>query len=187
MGAPTESELNLVRKSWPLLLALGVVMTILGVLAIASPWLFTPIVVWIVGISLILGGATQLVSAFITRCWRSVFVHLLIGILYLVLGLGLIRDPERGARVLTLIIMAGFLIGGLFRIVVSLGSDRFPGWGWVLGNGIVTLVMGALIWAGWPESANWVLGLFVGIELFSAGGTWVALALALRKAPPATA
>jgi uncharacterized membrane protein HdeD (DUF308 family) len=95
----------------------------------------------------------------------------------------MVEHPVEPTRGLTLMIAAVFLIGGLFRIVYSLGAGRFPGWSWVLSNGIVTLFMGILIWVGWPASAVWVVGLFVGIDLFFAGGAWVFLALALRRLP----
>jgi uncharacterized membrane protein HdeD (DUF308 family) len=186
---PVESELNLLRKAWPLFLALGIVLSVLGVLAIgtALTGIATLVTILFFGILLLVGGGVQIATAFLSRAWRGFFLHVLVGILYLVLGGLMIEHPVAAARGLTLMIAAGFLVGGLFRIVFSLGSERFPGWGWVLGNGIVTLIMGILIWRGWPESAVWVIGLFVGIDLFSAGGAWVMFALALRRTPKVAA
>jgi uncharacterized membrane protein HdeD (DUF308 family) len=185
---PVQTELNLLRRSWGLILALGLLLTAVGVAAVtialssfAFDWTVATILVF--GILLAAAGVVQLATALIARTWRGVFLHLLVGVLYVVLGALMIRHPARAAAGITLMIAAGFLVGGLFRIVYSLGTDRFPGWGWVLGNGVVTLIMGVLIWAQWPESAEWVIGLYVGIDLFSAGGAWVVLALALRKKP----
>jgi uncharacterized membrane protein HdeD (DUF308 family) len=104
----------------------------------------------------------------------------LFGILYMVLGLFLVRRPEKGAEFFTLMIAAGFVVGGLFRIVTAL-SHRYHGWVWVLLNGIVTLVLGILIWQEWPESAMWVIGLFVGIDMVFAGMSWVMTALTVRS------
>jgi uncharacterized membrane protein HdeD (DUF308 family) len=84
---------------------------------------------------------------------------------------------------LTRLTVADLLSSGDPARALSLGSERFPGWGWVLGNGGVTLILGVMIWRQWPQSAVRVSGLFVGIDLFSAGVSWVALALALRKNP----
>jgi uncharacterized membrane protein HdeD (DUF308 family) len=67
-----------------------------------------------------------------------------------------------------LMLAAAFFGSGLFRIIVAL-SERFYGWGWVLLNGIITLVLGILIWRGWPDAAFWVIGLFVGIDMLFAG------------------
>jgi uncharacterized membrane protein HdeD (DUF308 family) len=61
--------------------------------------------------------------------------------------------------------------------------ERFHGWGWVLANGIVTLILGVLIWREWPESALWVIGMFVGIDMLFAGWSWVMTALAVRSVP----
>jgi uncharacterized membrane protein HdeD (DUF308 family) len=182
---PVESEVNVLRKAWPLFLALGVVLTVLGVLAVgtALSGIATLATIFSFGILLVVGGVAQIATSFLARAWRGFFLHLLVGILYLVLGGLMIEHPSEAARGLTLMIAAAFLVGGLFRIAFSLAAERFPGWGWVLGNGIVTLIMGILIWRGWPESSVWVIGLFVGIDLFSAGGAWVLLALALRRHP----
>jgi uncharacterized membrane protein HdeD (DUF308 family) len=186
---PAESELSLLRKTWPLFLALGIVLSVLGVLAVgtALSGIATLVTILFFGILLLLGGGVQVVTAFLARSWRGFFLHALVGILYLVLGGLMMEHPVGVAMGVTLMIACAFLVGGLFRIVFALGADRFPGWGWVLGHGIVTLLMGVLIWRGWPESSVWVIGLFVGIDLFSAGGAWVLLALALRRASQRTA
>jgi uncharacterized membrane protein HdeD (DUF308 family) len=184
---PGESELNLLRKRWGWLLALGIVLSVLGVLAIGTSLsgIATLTTILFFGILLLVAAGVQLATAILARTWRGVFLHLLVGILYLVVGALMIERPDRAARALTLMIAAAFLVGGLFRIVFSLSADRFPGWSWVLGNGVVTVAMGILIWRRWPSSAVWVIGLFVGIELFCAGAAWVTLALGLRdKAKP---
>jgi uncharacterized membrane protein HdeD (DUF308 family) len=175
------SELNILRKSWPFLLVLGIGLSVLGLCAIGAAFIATLATILVFGILLLVAGAVQVATALIARTWRGVFLHMLVGILYVVLGALMIEHPDRAARGLTLMIAAAFLIGGLFRIVFALGSEKFPGWDWVLGNGIVTLVLGILIWRQWPESSAWVIGLFVGIDLFSDGCAWVALALALRS------
>jgi uncharacterized membrane protein HdeD (DUF308 family) len=107
-------------------------------------------------------------------------MHLLTGLLYAVLGVLLLRRPLASASAFTLMLAAAFLVSGLFRIIVAL-SERFHGWGWVLVNGIVTLVLGILIWQEWPEASYWVIGLFVGIEMLFAGWSWVMVALAVRS------
>jgi uncharacterized membrane protein HdeD (DUF308 family) len=168
-----------------LFLALGLGLCVLGICALGSVFITTLATILFIGILLVGGGVVQLATAVLARTGRAFFVHVLVGILYLVLGALMIEQPEKMARGLTLMIAAAFLVGGLFRIVFSLGSEHFPGWAWVLGNGIVTLLMGVLIWREWPESAVWVIGLFVGIDLLSAGATWVLLALALRRTRPA--
>jgi uncharacterized membrane protein HdeD (DUF308 family) len=81
---------------------------------------------------------------------------------------------------------AAFLVGGLLRIIIAL-THRFRNWGWVLANGVVTFLLGLMIWQRWPEASERVIGLVVGIELIFAGWSWVALALAVRSLPKPTA
>jgi uncharacterized membrane protein HdeD (DUF308 family) len=74
------------------------------------------------------------------------------------------------------------MVGGVFRIISAL-ADRFSGWGWVLLNGVVTLMLGILIYKGWPETGLWAIGLFIGIEMIFNGWAWIMLAAVLRSAP----
>jgi uncharacterized membrane protein HdeD (DUF308 family) len=83
---------------------------------------------------------------------------------------------------LTLLVAAGLLVGGILRIVLSV-VERFDGWGWVLLNGLVSILLGTAIWRQWPLSGLWVIGLFVGIEMLLGGLSWVMLGLAVRSTP----
>ena len=106
-----------------------------------------------------------------------------VGIACTPIPLGRIDLVSLAAEVLTLILAVAFLVGGSVRIVVVL-TERFSAWPWVLLNGVVTLLLGILIWRQWPESSLWVIGLFVGIDLIFNGWSWVMLALAVRAIPP---
>jgi uncharacterized membrane protein HdeD (DUF308 family) len=74
-----------------------------------------------------------------------------------------------------------FLIGGLFQLIGSFAVS-LPGWGWQALDGIITIILGALVLAQWPASGLWVVGLFIGIDLIFYGFAWIALALGLRSA-----
>ncbi len=167
------------RKSCFWLLVLGALLIVVGLVAIGSSFIATLATVMMVGTLLMIGGAVEVVDAFLGRGWRGFWMHLLAGLLYLVLGFLLIQHPLAAAAFFTLMLAAAFFIGGLFRIVVAL-SERFYGWGWVLLNGIVTLVLGILIWREWPAAAFWVIGLFVGIDMLFAGWSLVITALTIR-------
>jgi uncharacterized membrane protein HdeD (DUF308 family) len=104
----------------------------------------------------------------------------LTGVLYLIAGIFLINNPVGAALGLTLLVAVCLLTGGAVRIVLSL-LERFDGWGWVVMNGIVSVLLGAAIWRQWPLSGLWALGLFVGIEMLFSGLSWVMLALAVRS------
>jgi uncharacterized membrane protein HdeD (DUF308 family) len=174
-----SKELQTLRRYSLFMLIVGVLLIIVGMVAVSSPFIPTLAAVIFVGSFLLVGGVLEVVNAFWAHTWRGFWIHQLFGILYLVLGLFLVRRPEKGAEFFTLMIAAAFVVGGLFRIVTAL-SHRFHGWVWVLLNGIVTLVLGILIWQEWPESAMWVIGLFVGIDMVFAGMSWVMTALTVR-------
>lgn len=170
------------RKAWGWMVALGIGMIVGGLAAISSPWMGTKVMVVLLGILLIAAGIAQLVSTFHCGGWRGVLLHLLVSILYLVTGFIVLEKPYEGAVGLTLILAAFFLTTGLIRIVVAL-KERFPGWGWVLLSGAVTALLGVIIWRQFPESALWVIGLLVGIDLIFGGWMWVMLGFMFRQIP----
>ena len=175
-----KEELAAMRKNWGFLLAIGITQVVLGLIALSLPLLFTLGTMLFFGLLLVVAGVVDIGSAFWARKWRGFLLHLLVGILYLSVALFFVERPGLAAAGFTLMLAVFFLVGGLFRIVVAL-SQRFPGWGWALANGVITLLLGVLIWQEWPESAVWVIGTFIGIELIFNGCTWVMLALALRN------
>jgi uncharacterized membrane protein HdeD (DUF308 family) len=122
------------------------------------------------------------VGAFWTRNWSGFFLILLMGVLYVVLGLLFVRQPVQAAEALTLLLACALMASGAFRIVGSL-MHRFPQWGWVLLGGVLNLALGILIWLQWPFSGFWVIGLFVGIDMLFSGWTWVMPALRLKSWP----
>jgi uncharacterized membrane protein HdeD (DUF308 family) len=177
-GAAYDERASL-RRLWWLFLALGLVSVIVGLLAISSAFVATLASVVVFGVLLLVAGVTEVVHAVMVRTSRHFALHLLAAALYLLVGLFMLEDPVRAAAVLTLLLAASFLVGGLLRVIFSF-AEKFPGWPWVLLNGVVDLILGVLIWRGWPESSLWVIGVFVGIDLLFHGWSWVILALAVR-------
>jgi uncharacterized membrane protein HdeD (DUF308 family) len=175
-------ELEGLRKNWFWLLVLGIVLVVVGLMAIGSSFIATLTTVLVLGILFLVGGVVEIVTAFWAHCWRGFWLQLLAGILYAVLGFLFVQHPLATAAGFTLVLAAAFMVGGLFRIISAL-VDHFHGWGWVLLNGVVTLVLGILIWRQWPDSALYVIGLFVGIDMVFAGWSWIMMALAVRTVP----
>ena len=173
-------ELEAIRGNWAWILALGIILAVVGTIAVAMPFVASLASAVAFGALLLLGGITQLVGAFWTREWSGFFLSLLMGVLYLVLGVLFVRDPGDALLAMTLLLACVLMVGGLFRIIGSL-MYRFPHWGWTLAGGILNLVLGVLIWQQWPAAALWVIGLFVGIDLIFTGWTWVMLALAVKN------
>jgi uncharacterized membrane protein HdeD (DUF308 family) len=171
-----------VRRNWGWFLALGIALIVLGVLALGAVGLTTIAVVLMVGWLVLIGGVLEVVSAFWARQWSGFFLHLLVGFLYVVVGLLILSHPVGAAAGFTLVLAALFLTGGIFRIVAA-AMLRYPNWGWSVLDGAVSLALGILIWTGWPSSALEVIGTFVGIILIFRGWAWVMFALAVRRLP----
>ena len=163
------------------MLVLGVVLIAVGLVAMSSVFIATLATVVILGILFLTGGVVSVVNAFSARRWRGFWVNVLAGILYLVVGFLMTQRPLGSAAAFTLMIAAVLFIGGLFRIAAA-AAERFHGWMWSLLNGVISVVLGAMIWREWPESAFWVIGLFVGIDMLFAGWAWVMTALAIPNA-----
>lgn len=170
------------RRTWGWFLALGTALVVLGSLALGAASVVTLASVIFFGWLLVIGGVLQVVHAFWTHRWGGFLRQLVGGLLALVVGGLLVANPVQGALSVTLLLAAFFTAGGLLRIVVAL-SRQFPGRGWVLMSGVVTLALGIMIWAQWPVSGMWVIGTFVGIDLIFDGWSLVMLSLAARRLP----
>jgi uncharacterized membrane protein HdeD (DUF308 family) len=175
-------ELEAIRGNWGWLLALGIILIVVGTSAVAAPWVASLASAVAFGVLLLMGGIAQLVGAFWTRDWSGFFLSLLIGVLYVVLGLFFLRDPGNALLAMTLLLACVLMVGGLFRVIGSL-MFRIPHWGWTLAGGVINLLLGIYIYSQWPLDSIVVIGLFVGIDLIFTGWTWVMLALAVRSRP----
>jgi uncharacterized membrane protein HdeD (DUF308 family) len=178
-GMSSEQREEL-QKAWWKLLLLGAVSVFLGLLAISSTFVATMATVTVLGLVLVFAGITEVVHAVLVRNWRGFGLHLLAAAMYLIVGLFLLEDPVQAAAVLTLILAACFMVGGLLRVVFAL-IERFPSSGWVMVSGFVDLLLGIMIFNRWPESSLWVLGLFVGLDLLFHGWTSIILGLSLSR------
>jgi len=162
--------------SWPW----ASVRSFAGTLAVGFAFSATFASVVTLGALLLIAAGAQVAAAFLARDWGGFFLFVLLGVLYTVAGFLTLQHPLLAAEGLALMLAAGLLVGGMFRIIVA-AVERFPSWGWVLCNGIITFLLGIAIWQQWPESGLWVLGMFVGIDLIVNGVTCSALAVGVRN------
>lgn len=169
-----------VRKNWCWFLALGILLVLLGAGVIGSSFYATIFSVFLFGIFLMGAGIVQIIQGFLARKWSGLFLALLIGALYLFTGFICVTKPAIAAISLTLWIAIFCFIAGLFRMITALVL-RFDQWGWVFFNGLVTFILGAMIYSDWPLSGLWVIGLFIGIDLILAGWSWVLLSLTAKS------
>jgi uncharacterized membrane protein HdeD (DUF308 family) len=168
---------------WRLFLFQGVVMLILGVLAVAAPVAATILIDIYVGWLLLISGVMGLVALFSTHAVPAFLWGLITAALSVVIGIVLIWKPLEGALTLTLLLTAFFVVEGVFQIAASMAYRHMTSGsvGWMLLSGIADLVLAAIIIAGWPITAVWALGLLVGINLITSGLAIVMAALAGRR------
>ena len=185
---PTISDIqrsvrHAVRLHWHLFLAQGVIMTILGVLAVIWPQISTVAVDVYVGWLFLVSGAVGLVTIFFVPSVSAFLWSLLTAALALFVGILLLWHPVEGAISLTLVLIAFFIVEGIFQIAASVGyREAFPdSWGWMLASGIADLALAAVIIAGWPGTASWALGLIVGVNLISSGIAITMVAVMARR------
>lgn len=175
-------EMDVLRPKWGWLLALGILMATLGTITLLIVPAATIGTTLIVGWLLIFSGIIEMAHAFSVRRWGGLFLHLIGGILGLLIGLLVVTHPLAGALAWTLLFASFLTIMGLFRLIAAI-SLKFPHWGWAVFDGIVTLGLGILLWADWPWSGLWFLGLSVGISLVLRGWSYVMFAIAIRNLP----
>lgn len=172
-----------VRLHWQLFVAQGVIMLILGVLAIAWPQISTVAVDIFVGWLFLLSGLAGIFTMFFARDVQAFLWMVLTAALALFVGVMLVWHPAEGAASLTVVLTVFFIVEGIFQIGASLSyRNTFPNrWGWMLASGIVDLILGGIIITGWPGTATWVLGLLAGVNLITSGAAITAVALAGRE------
>ena len=160
----------------------GVFLIIFGMLAIASPFLAAVAVSVVIAWLIVLAGVVHLVLAFRAHGAGSMIWKLLVGIAYLCFGGYLILHPVLGVASLTLVLATLFLIEGILNVVLFFKMRPMHGSSWVLVDGIVTLLLGLMIYMQWPSSSAWAIGILVGVSMMISGITRVAMSLAMRGA-----
>jgi uncharacterized membrane protein HdeD (DUF308 family) len=177
-----------VRDHWVLFLVEGIVLFILGFLAIVIPPLATLAVTIFLGWLFLISGIVGLFTTFWARHAPGFWWSLLSAAIGVGAGLVLLAWPVSGAISLTLVLIVFFLIEGIASIMYALEHrQQLSGrWGWMLASGIVDLILAAMIFAGLPSSAAWALGLLVGINMIFGGSALVAMALHARTSSPDT-
>ncbi len=171
-----------VRSATTWSIVLSVLMIAAGVLAIAVPWIAGIAVTALVGWLLLFSGVFHLVFAWRGSTGRAVISEILLGIVYGLVGVYLLANPLAGLASLTLALAVYLFVEAALEFVLSYQHRRgASGSGWLLLDGIVTLVLAAMIAATWPFSAAWVPGTLVGISMLFSGISRLMLTQAVRR------
>lgn len=173
--------LGQVQKNWKWLLFLGIAFLILGIIGLGKAFVFTIASVYFFGFLILIGGVIQAIESFMCKGWKSIIWHLVIAILYIIVGIEIIRRPLVASTFITLIIAIGIILVGILRVVMAIQHRGLTNWGWPLFTGIVSILLGLTIALKWPVSGLFVIGLFVAIELIIHGWSYIFLALAAKN------
>ncbi|MFT7136345.1 HdeD family acid-resistance protein [Sulfitobacter sp.] len=171
-----------IKRSRNVMIGLGVVMILMGFAAIVFPLISTLGVVWMTAVMLIIASIAQTIGAFSYPKWGGVILGLLIAAVWLIGGLYLMIFPLEGVFVLTIILAAMFLSEGVIKTVLSFRMRPLSGWGWLLFDGLITAVLGAVLIWQMPSAALWALGTLAGISIIISGWTLIMIPIAVSRA-----
>jgi uncharacterized membrane protein HdeD (DUF308 family) len=177
-----NTPVDIVRQASTLSIVWGVLLIIFGMAAIGSPFLAAVAVNVVIAWLIVLAGVAHLMLAFRAHGAGSMIWKLLVGLAYLFFGAYLIMHPVLGVASLTLILASLFLIEGILDIILFFKMRSLGGSSWVLVDGIITLLLGLMIYLQWPSSSAWAIGILVGVSMIISGVTRVMLSLAVRQA-----
>jgi len=177
-----NTPVDIVRQSSTLSIVWGILLIVFGMVAVGSPFLAAVAVNVVIAWLIVLAGVVHVMLAFRAHGASSMIWKLLVGLAYLCFGAYLIIHPVLGVVSLTLILASLFLIEGILDIVLFFRMRAVGGSNWVLVDGIVTLVLGLMIYMQWPSSSGWAIGTLVGVSMIVSGVTRVMMSLAVRKA-----
>jgi uncharacterized membrane protein HdeD (DUF308 family) len=163
------------------LIVAAILFIVLGAFAIIEPYVAGLGVALLVGWLLIFGGVSHFVSAFEGGGAKRVIFQILAGVLFVVGGYYMVTHPLLALGSLTLLLAALILAAGVCEIVTYFRLKGEQASGWMLFNGIVALILGALIWLHWPSSSVWAIGTLVGVYLLMTGIARLMIGLTGRR------
>ncbi|MBQ1960808.1 MAG: DUF308 domain-containing protein [Akkermansia sp.] len=152
---------------------------ILGFVLLSFPMLLGASAVWVGGFVLLIAGVLRFVHVFTyayNRWW-----NLLSGVLYLFTGGVMMYYTGQSLAFITLLIGVALLVGGTIRLLVAFSMLKQPGSAWRFFNAIVSLILGAMVVYGWPESSLWLIGTIIAVEMIFSGWTLLFMALPPRR------
>jgi uncharacterized membrane protein HdeD (DUF308 family) len=162
---------------------IGVLLIVLGIVGIVLPVASTIFAETWFALILVSSGAAKLFYAFQTRDRGGFVWKLLLSILYIATGVMLFAYPLKGALTLTLLLGSFLLAEGVFELILAFRLRPQQNWTSVLVDGILTLVIGGIIWFQWPFNAPWIIGTLIGASIISTGISRVMLSLNPRSTP----
>ncbi|WP_254763199.1 HdeD family acid-resistance protein [Natrinema marinum] len=178
------------ENEWRTLAIAGAIVGLIGILAIAFPLVTGLSVSLAIGALLVVGGIVHGIHAFTARGWRGSLWQIALAVVSVVAGIAVLAAPAVALITLTIALVAYLVVDGIAELALAMRMPGSRSRTAVAISGVVGLVLAALLWAGFPGTAAWAIGLLVGVNLLVTGFSMVFVAMAARPAedvtPPAT-
>ena len=174
---------NVIKKGSNWLLVIGIVMVVLGMIGLSMQIALTITSLIFFGFLTIFAGVVQFVKIFSDEEAHDKAWDIVLALAYLVAGFMMIQYPAASAAWFTIFIAFVLVITGIARLLIAsrMKNNNVKGWGLVIFGGLVSILLGGIIFASWPVSGLWVIGMFIAIELLMQGFTLILAALAVRS------
>lgn len=147
----------------------GIILCVLGVISLIVPMVTATAIVMVLGALLLIGGFLYLFQTSQSGDTAGKVMHIILGVFMILGGVGLISHPLIGVVSLTLMAAMFFLFEGTWKVVMAFGLRPAAGWGHALFSGIISLLLGGLIWGEWPASSAWAVGTLLGVDFLLTG------------------
>lgn len=175
----TVSEMQM---SWRTMMVGGVLLALGGLLAIFFPFVTGLSLSVALGAILVVVGFIHGAHAFSAQGWKGALWQAVLGVVSVVAGILVLANPILGLTTLTLLLIAYFVVDGVVEIVWGARIRGQSRWGWAIASGVLSLIVAGLLWAGFPASATWAVGLLFGVGLLSTGVTMMMFGMEARNA-----
>jgi uncharacterized membrane protein HdeD (DUF308 family) len=167
------------KRGW--FIAIGIIIVLLGILAIAFPFATTIAAKKVLGWLFLISGIVQIVHSFSTRNWSGFILNLLVGLLYVFAGGWLAFFPLTGIITLTVLLALTFIMQGVIEAGLAIKIRPITGWVWMLISAIIAIAAGVMIISNLPSTATWAIGLLVGVNMISTGLAYLFLVSHVKK------
>jgi uncharacterized membrane protein HdeD (DUF308 family) len=172
---------NTLRDNWRPLLYAGILLAAVGLIAIVTPFLTGISITMLVGALLVVGGLFHFVGAFRGQGWTGFVWQIVLGVVSVVAGAIVLLNPIFGLLTLTLAVIGYLFASGIVEIVMGLRLRGEKNWLWSVVSGVIGIALGVMLWAGFPSTALWTVGVLFGVNLLMTGISMVAIGLGGRS------
>jgi uncharacterized membrane protein HdeD (DUF308 family) len=182
LGASPSGLIDGIKENAKLAVISGVILIVAGTFAVMSPLVAGLSITILVGVSLVFGGVGQCFLALKAGAFGRALLTFLVGALMVVAGSFMMTQPVAGLASITLLLVAYLIAAGLGELIMSLQLRPADGWGWMLFNGIITLLLGMMLWRQYPLSGEWAIGVLFGIKMIFSGWALVFIGRGVKQA-----